>query len=96
VLIDASRGLARVAYPSLKLDAPGRGLVVLALGSNPIDAQGTAMILLGDGAQAEVLRNIRSSYGVRTPMTVTKTANGRLSEAQALFARVWIAEARKL
>lgn len=35
---------------------------------------------------AEKLRNIRSSYGVRRPVEVTKTANGRMSEAQAAMA----------
>lgn len=40
-------------------------------------------IATNDGDLAERLRNIRSSYGVRTPVHVERTANGRMSEAQA-------------
>ena len=40
-------------------------------------------ITTNDDTLAEQLRNIRSSYGVRTAVSVDRTANGRMSEAQA-------------
>lgn len=40
-------------------------------------------ITTNDDDLAERLRNIRSSYGVRAPVKVCRTANGRMSEAQA-------------
>lgn len=40
-------------------------------------------ISTNNDALAEKLRNIRSSYGVRQPVKVAKTSNGRMSEAQA-------------
>lgn len=40
-------------------------------------------IATDDDELAERLRNIRSSYGVRAPRAVYRTANGRMSEAQA-------------
>jgi len=40
-------------------------------------------IATDDDELAERLRNIRSSYGVRAPRPVYRTANGRMSEAQA-------------
>lgn len=50
-----------------------------------IEAQGAACILVQDDNVAEELRNLRSSYGVRSPTQVRRTANGRMSEAQAVF-----------
>lgn len=52
----------------------------------PIDSQGGVAILLNDKELAARLRNVRSSYGAGTPMSVPKTANGRISEAQCLLA----------
>jgi dTDP-4-amino-4,6-dideoxygalactose transaminase len=43
-------------------------------------------ISTNDDILAERLRNIRSSYGVRQPVGVCRTANGRMSEAQAALA----------
>lgn len=43
-------------------------------------------ISTNDDALAERLRNIRSSYGIRQPVKVYRTANGRMSEAQAALA----------
>jgi dTDP-4-amino-4,6-dideoxygalactose transaminase len=40
-------------------------------------------IVTNDNNLADVLRNIRSSYGVRTSKSVYRTSNGRMSEAQA-------------
>ena len=40
-------------------------------------------IAVSDGRLAEKFRNIRSSYGVREPMRVRATCNGRFSEFQA-------------
>lgn len=48
-----------------------------------IEAQGAACIATSNAELAEALRNIRSSYGTRTTVSVVKTANGRMSEAQA-------------
>lgn len=50
-----------------------------------IEAQGAACIATCNAILAETLRNIRSSYGTRATVAVTKTANGRMSEAQAAF-----------
>jgi len=43
-------------------------------------------ITTNDNDLAERLRNIRSSYGARLPVSVKRTANGRMSEAQAAIA----------
>lgn len=43
-------------------------------------------VTTNDDALAERLRNIRSSYGVRRAVEVFRTANGRMSEAQAAMA----------
>ena len=43
-------------------------------------------ITTNDSVLADKLRNIRSSYGVRKPVTVVKTASGRMSEFQAAIA----------
>lgn len=43
-------------------------------------------ITTNDDELAERLRNIRSSYGIRHPVEVFRTANGRMSEAQAAMA----------
>lgn len=43
-------------------------------------------ICTNDDYLAARLRNIRSSYGAGTPVDVVKTANGRMSEAQAAIA----------
>lgn len=55
-----------------------------------IEAHGAACIVTNGMVIAERLRNIRSSYGVRQQMSVVKTANGRMSEAQAAFGLVSI------
>ncbi|MBV9523972.1 MAG: DegT/DnrJ/EryC1/StrS family aminotransferase, partial [Alphaproteobacteria bacterium] len=43
-------------------------------------------ITTGDDDLAARLRNIRSSYGAGRPVSVVRTANGRMSEAQAALA----------
>jgi dTDP-4-amino-4,6-dideoxygalactose transaminase len=43
-------------------------------------------ICTNDDALAARLRNIRSSYGAGVPVQVSRTANGRMSEAQAAIA----------
>ena len=50
------------------------------------DEAGSACILTSDDQLAARLRNIRSSYGAGPPVAVVRTANGRLSEAQAAMA----------
>lgn len=50
------------------------------------DDAGAACILTDDEHLAARLRNIRSSYGAGGPVPVVRTANGRLSEAQAAMA----------
>jgi hypothetical protein len=47
------------------------------------DDAGSACILTDEDVLAARLRNIRSSYGAGSPVPVVRTANGRLSEAQA-------------
>lgn len=50
------------------------------------DDAGMACLLTDDDALAAKLRNIRSSYGAGQPVPVLRTANGRVSEAQAAMA----------
>jgi hypothetical protein len=66
---------------------PGHlGPVLLDVPSVGDDA-GAACILTDDDTNAARLRNIRSSYGAGPPpLPVARTANGRLSEAQAAMA----------
>jgi dTDP-4-amino-4,6-dideoxygalactose transaminase len=45
-----------------------------------------------DGGLAARLRNIRSSYGAGVPVHVRRTANGRMSEAQAAIALLSLQE----
>lgn len=52
------------------------------------EAAGLACILLEDDPLAARLRNIRSSYGAGPAVPVVRTANGRVSEAQAALALV--------
>jgi len=53
---------------------------------NILNAAEGCCICTDDDALAESLRNIRSSYGIRTPVSVPITGNGRMSEAQAALA----------
>lgn len=78
----ALRGLAFLAE-----GAPwaGQGVGVLTLPGQGDDA-GAACLLTNDDALAARLRSIRSSYGASNPVPVARTANGRLSEAQAAMA----------
>lgn len=46
-------------------------------------AGGGACVVTDDDAIAARLRNIRSSYGAGAPVSVERTSNGRMSEAQA-------------
>lgn len=48
-----------------------------------VNAAGGACVTTNDDELAARLRNIRSSYGAGRPVTVVKTSNGRMSEAQA-------------
>lgn len=64
----------------------GRWIALLPMDRKScMNAQGGACLVTEDDELAEVLRNIRSSYGVRRAVPVMKTANGRMSEAQAAF-----------
>lgn len=48
-----------------------------------VNAAGGACVATNDDDLAARLRNIRSSYGAGKPVSVVKTSNGRMSEAQA-------------
>ncbi|WP_042302093.1 DegT/DnrJ/EryC1/StrS family aminotransferase [Paraburkholderia kururiensis] len=48
-----------------------------------LNAAGGACVTTNDDELAARLRNIRSSYGAGRPVSVVKTSNGRMSEAQA-------------
>ncbi|CAN7154656.1 DegT/DnrJ/EryC1/StrS family aminotransferase [Trinickia sp. LjRoot230] len=48
-----------------------------------VNAGGGACVATDDDELAARLRNIRSSYGAGRPVSVVKTSNGRMSEAQA-------------
>lgn len=49
-------------------------------------------VCTNDDALAARLRNIRSSYGAGTPVHVSRTVNGRMSEAQAAIALLSLKE----
>jgi dTDP-4-amino-4,6-dideoxygalactose transaminase len=49
-------------------------------------------VATNDDQLAARLRNIRSSYGARTPVKVDKTSNGRMSEAQAAIGLMSLAD----
>ena len=84
--------------------AAGRGLAFLGDGTEgewgprmitlPCfgDDAAVACLLTDDGQLAARLRNIRSSYGAGPPVAVTRTANGRVSEAQAAMALLMLDE----
>ena len=59
-----------------------------------IEADGAACIATDCADTAELLRNIRSSYGVREARSVVKTANGRMSEAQAALGLISLGNSR--
>ena len=81
----AGRGLALVCDDSFGEGEGRRGVGLMTLPGQGDDA-GAACILTGDAGLAARLRNIRSTYGAGRPVAVTRTANGRLSEAQAAMA----------
>jgi dTDP-4-amino-4,6-dideoxygalactose transaminase len=75
------------AFADIAAGSPICGLAdvqVLSVHSGRImgGAEG-GFLCTNDDALAARLRNIRSSYGAGTPVTVAKTSNGRMSEAQA-------------
>lgn len=75
------------AFANIVNGAPigGQGdIEVFSLHSGQImgGAEGS-FLCTNDDSLAGRLRNIRSSYGAGIPVTVSKTSNGRLSEAQA-------------
>jgi hypothetical protein len=72
---------------SAKILAQTANLILFPMRSGfTIDSQGGVAILLSDAGLAAHLRNVRSSYGAGAPVSVGKTANGRISEAQCLLA----------
>ncbi len=79
----AGRGLTLMHDESFGEGRRGVGLITLP---GQGDDAGAACILTGDAGLAARLRNIRSSYGAGRPVAVARTANGRLSEAQAAMA----------
>jgi len=77
----ARHRLAFCRYAQPGRDGPG--LVGLAAcGDDPAPCA----LLTDDAGLAARLRNIRSSYGAGPPVTVHRTANGRVSELQAALA----------
>jgi dTDP-4-amino-4,6-dideoxygalactose transaminase len=64
----------------------GRAEVFSFHSSNILSATEGGCICTNDDELAARLRNIRSSYGADRPVNVVKTANGRMSEAQASIA----------
>jgi len=87
-IMDCTKGISRDQLDSLVSymvddDQPPLMTVMGLHSGGVIDAHGSACILTRNDDLAETLRNIRSSYGVRSVVSVTKTANGRMSEAQA-------------
>ena len=56
------------------------------------DEAGAACVLTDDARLAARLRNIRSSYGAGPAVPVVRTANGRVSEAQAAMALLALPE----
>ncbi len=64
----------------------GRAEVFSFHATKILNAAEGGCITTDDDNLAERLRNIRSSYGTRYSVTVPRTANGRMSEAQAAMA----------
>lgn len=54
--------------------------------TNVLSATEGGCVCTNDDSVAAKLRNIRSSYGAGLPVSVVKTSNGRMSEAQAAIA----------
>ncbi len=69
-------------------EGPGRGQMELFAFDDVGIVHGAngACVVTDDASLASRLRNIRSSYGAGPPVAVVRTANGRMSEAQAAFA----------
>ena len=85
LVLDCTAIHARDLQPLCKIGIPTQcDLLVLSFDrGQAIEAQGAACIATSNAELAEALRNIRSSYGTRATVSVVKTANGRMSEAQA-------------
>ena len=85
--IDAYTALLLRDESSANVFAQTTDLVLYPMRSGyAVDSQGGVAILLNDKAVAAHLRNVRSSYGAGPSVSVEKTANGRISEAQCLLA----------
>lgn len=66
-------------------------ITIVVLGGRTVSPSAhCAAILTSDDVLAEKYRNIRSSYGVRKPVDVRATANGRVSEFQAGMALLFL------
>lgn len=83
----AAMSWARGLGLAMLRDGAGGQLVpeVVRLGGHG-EAAGIGCVLTGDDLLAARLRNIRSSYGAGATVPVARTANGRVSEAQAALA----------
>lgn len=70
-------------YKNKKIGVFGQAEVFSFHATKILSAAEGGVITTNDDALADKLRNVRSSYGVRKKVAVRKTANGRMSEAQA-------------
>ena len=70
-------------YKNKKIGIFGQAEVFSFHATKIVSAAEGGVITTNDDVLADKLRNVRSSYGVRKKVAVRKTANGRMSEAQA-------------
>jgi dTDP-4-amino-4,6-dideoxygalactose transaminase len=83
---DSSHAFGGVAIGGGKAGTFGDAEVFSMHRDDVLNATEGGFIATDDGELAERMRNIRSSYGVRRAVAVGRTANGRMSEAQAAMA----------
>ena len=80
---DSAHGFGCTLKGGRPLGGYGRGEVFSFHATKVLSSGEGGGIATDDDDLAEKLRNIRSSYGVRRSVAVSRTANGRMSEAQA-------------
>lgn len=77
---------SKMGLAVLRDGAAGQGVPEVVRFGGCGEAAGVGCVLTGDDGLAARLRNIRSSYGAGPAVAVVRTANGRVSEAQAALA----------
>lgn len=84
LMFDSSHAFGCVAA-GRQVGTDGDAQVLSFDAADIVNAAGAACVATDNDDLAARLRNIRSSYGAGRPVSVEKTSNGRMSEAQAAF-----------